>query len=126
MTTSTFDEVFDITEEMVKTWADFSGDRNRLHVDPVFAATTPYGRCIAHGPILASLVGELLADIAGERWATSSHVEFRFTAPVFVPSSVTTHVELTTGIHSSATVTCTDEDGTTVLTANAGWQEATA
>jgi 3-hydroxybutyryl-CoA dehydratase len=113
---------FSIDSETVLMWADLSGDHNRLHVDQAFAAGTSYGRCIAHGPILASMVGELLAQQVGDPWVMSSHVEFRFVAPVFVPSTVTAEVEITDGPTGTARVLCTDQDGTSVLTAEAHWQ----
>jgi acyl dehydratase len=106
---------FGIDADLVRAWAQLSGDHNRLHTDPEFAATTRYGRCIAHGPILASMVGELLAEHAG---AARSAVSFRFAAPVYVPSTVT--VSITTG-PDGADVQCVDQHGTTVLTARASW-----
>jgi acyl dehydratase len=107
----------------VRAWAQLSGDHNRLHVDPEFAAGTAYGRCIAHGPILASMVGELLATQAGAAWPASARTSFRFTAPVFVPSTVTVDVDVRDVGDEvrSARVVCTDQDGTTVLTAEASW-----
>jgi 3-hydroxybutyryl-CoA dehydratase len=115
-----------VTPEMVAGWAEMSGDHNRLHVDPEFAAGTPYGRCIAHGPILASMVGELLAAHAGAPWTASARTSFRFVAPVFVPSTVTVvaDVDVAAAGVRSARVACTDQDGVTVLTAVATWDES--
>jgi NAD(P)-dependent dehydrogenase (short-subunit alcohol dehydrogenase family) len=42
-----------LTEEHVRRFAEASGDRNPLHVDETFARATPYGRCIAHGALVA-------------------------------------------------------------------------
>jgi acyl dehydratase len=112
-----------IDAEVVSAWADLSGDHNRLHTDPEFAAGTRYGRCIAHGPILASMVGELLAGGASAAWPEGARVAFRFVAPVFVPSTVTVAVDVQQdgGDAVTANVACTDQDGTTVLTAVATW-----
>jgi acyl dehydratase len=112
-----------IDAEVVSAWADLSGDHNRLHTDPEFAAGTRYGRCIAHGPILASMVGELLAGGAGAAWPEGARVAFRFVAPVFVPSTVTVAVDVQQddGDAVTANVACTDQDGTIVLTAVATW-----
>lgn len=112
-----------IDAAVVSAWADLSGDHNRLHTDPAFAAATRYGRCIAHGPILASIVGELLAGGAEAAWPEDARVAFRFVAPVFVPSTVTVAVDVQrdTGDVVTANVACTDQDGTTVLTAVATW-----
>lgn len=118
----TVTETHRVDAARVQQWAELSGDFNRLHVDPAFAATTRYGRCIAHGPLLASIVGELVAEYAGPAWAASSSMELRFVSPVFVPSEVTIEVLLQDG---SARVTCTDDAGGTVLTAVAHWQAST-
>ena len=40
-----------ITQAMIDAYAAISGDFNPVHVDPVFAAATPFGATIAHGCI---------------------------------------------------------------------------
>lgn len=40
-----------ITQAMIDSYAAISGDFNPVHVDPDFAAATPFGRTIAHGCI---------------------------------------------------------------------------
>ena len=40
-----------ITQAMIDAYAAISGDFNPVHVDPVFAAATPFGQTIAHGCI---------------------------------------------------------------------------
>lgn len=105
---------FTIDAEVVNAWAELSGDFNKLHVDPEFAAMTSYGRCIAHGPILASMVGEMLATEHG----APATIAYRFVGPVYVPSTVTAEV---TPNDDGCAVTCTDDGGATVLTAAASW-----
>ena len=38
-----------ITDQEVQAFAAISGDHNPLHLDPEYAATTAFGKCIAHG-----------------------------------------------------------------------------
>jgi acyl dehydratase len=45
-----------ITEADLVNFAGVSGDFNPLHTDEAFAATTPYGRRIAHGMLALSVV----------------------------------------------------------------------
>jgi len=45
-----------ITEADLVNFAGVSGDYNPLHTDETFAATTPYGRRIAHGMLALSVV----------------------------------------------------------------------
>ena len=40
-----------ITQELIDAYAAIAGDFNPVHVDPVFAAATPFGTTIAHGCI---------------------------------------------------------------------------
>lgn len=119
----THERDFVITDATVRAWADLSGDHNRLHVDPEFAATTPYGRCIAHGPILATLLSEWTAGVAGDAWADGGEISFRFKAPVFHPATISARMELTpaAGGRTEMAVTCTDQDGRTVMTATGSW-----
>jgi 3-hydroxybutyryl-CoA dehydratase len=55
-----------ITETKVFTQAEFdafaqlSGDDNPIHVDPVFAAKTKFGRTVAHGMFLYSTICGML------------------------------------------------------------------
>jgi acyl dehydratase len=75
-----------ITEADLVNFAGVSGDFNPLHTDEVFAATTPYGRRIAHGMLALSVVtglrqrmgvfdGTLLGFLEIRSW--------RFRRPVF-------------------------------------------
>lgn len=57
-----------ITQPMIDTYAEISGDFNPLHVDPAAAAATPFGTTIAHGcipmePLFQSLLRWLDAPV---------------------------------------------------------------
>ena len=49
-----------ITAEMIATFANLSGDYNPLHIDSAYAATTSFGKVVAHGMLLGALVSELV------------------------------------------------------------------
>ena len=38
-----------VLKEKVAAFAEISGDHNPIHLDEAYAATTPFGGCIAHG-----------------------------------------------------------------------------
>jgi acyl dehydratase len=48
---------YTVTEDVINTYADLSGDRTPVHVDEEYAKTTPFGTRVAHG-----LLGLSIAD----------------------------------------------------------------
>lgn len=73
-----------VSAEDVRTFADLTGDRNPVHIDPEFARTTPFRRCIAHGLLGLALVGGL--GWTTPRAHTLAFLELRewhFRAPIF-------------------------------------------
>jgi acyl dehydratase len=52
-----------ITQDEVAEYARLSGDSNPVHLDPAFAATTPFGGTIAHGYLTLGLVVPLMAEV---------------------------------------------------------------
>jgi acyl dehydratase len=53
----------EVTQDEVAEYARLSGDTNPVHLDPVFAATTPFGGTIAHGYLTLSLVVPMMAEV---------------------------------------------------------------
>lgn len=49
-----------ITEEIIASFAETSGDRNPLHVDEAYAASTPFKKRIVHGMLLGAFVSQLI------------------------------------------------------------------
>ncbi len=73
-----------VTEADVHAYAELSGDFNPIHVNPEYAATTPFGRTIAHG--LLTLARASGMSIDHPKMRTLAVVELRqikFLAPVF-------------------------------------------
>ena len=54
----------EVTQAMIDTFAEATGDHQFIHVDPVRAAQTPFGGTIAHGFLSLSLM-PMLAQRAG-------------------------------------------------------------
>jgi 3-hydroxybutyryl-CoA dehydratase len=72
-----------MTQGIIDAWADVSGDRNPLHVDPEYARTTRYGGTIAHGHIALSHLCQLMLGWAGPAWMRGGRlVDIRFIAPI--------------------------------------------
>jgi acyl dehydratase len=81
-----------VTQEQVDLFAEATGDHQWIHVDPVRAATGPFGRTIAHGYLTLSLIPVLLGGILrvegvamGINYGAN---KVRFTSPVPVGSDV--------------------------------------
>ncbi len=68
MVGETHAEEHHIDERMVAAFAELSGDKNPLHTDESYAATTPLKRPVAHGMLLGALVSEMVGmHIPGKR-----------------------------------------------------------
>lgn len=83
-----------ITDEMIRAFADLTGDTNPVHLDDTYAAGTRFGRRIAHGMIAAGLISATLAnDLPGPGTVYLSQT-LQFKAPVYPGDTITTTVEV--------------------------------
>lgn len=83
-----------ITDEMIRLFADLTGDTNPVHLDDAYAAGTRFGRRIAHGMIAAGLISAALAnDLPGPGTVYLSQT-LQFKAPVYPGDTITTTVEV--------------------------------
>jgi acyl dehydratase len=112
----------EITQARIDQFADATGDRQWIHVDPAQAATdSPFNTTIAHGFLTLSLISALMREaigFRGLRMAINYGVNrVRFVSPVpsgarvrgrFVPLSV---VEVTGGLQVTWQVTVEREHG---------------
>lgn len=108
-----------ITDATIRAFAELSGDFNPVHLDDAYAASTRFGRRIAHGMIAAGLISAALAnDLPGPGTVYLSQ-RLNFKAPVYPGDTITATVEVTS-LHESkpiatlATV-CANQDGVVVL-----------
>ena len=81
-----------IDRQMLKDYADASGDQNPIHQNEEVAVSVGLPNVIAHGMLTMALVGKYVTDWSG---GTASVKEFgaRFIKPVIVPAN--TDVDLT-------------------------------
>ena len=108
-----------ITDEMIRLFADLSGDNNPVHLDDAYARTTRFGRRIAHGMIAAGLISATLAnDLPGPGTVYLSQT-LQFKAPVFPGDTITTIVEVKSIRPDKPIVIlatfCKNQDGKVVL-----------
>jgi acyl dehydratase len=81
-----------IDQERIDAFADVTGDKQWIHVDPVRARSGPFGATVAHGYLTVSLVGMLLPEIIEVRnFSMGVNVgvdTLRFVAPVLVGARI--------------------------------------
>jgi 3-hydroxybutyryl-CoA dehydratase len=112
-----------ITEADIVDFAEVSGDHNPLHLDPHYAAQTPFGGCIAHGFLTASIISAILGMELPGPGSIYLGQTLKFLAPVHVGDTVTAGVEVIALREDKRIVTlrtdCIIQDGTLVLTGEA-------
>ena len=76
---------FEIDRDLLKQYADASGDQNPIHQDEAFAKSVGLPDVIAHGMLTMALAGKYISDWAG---GSQNVKEFsaRFTKPLIVPA----------------------------------------
>jgi len=82
-----------ITEADVLAFAAASGDENPVHTDAAYAATTRFGRPIAHGMLTASLISAILGNDLPGPGSVYLGQTLSFKAPVFPGDTITGTVE---------------------------------
>ena len=99
------EKTFYLDRELLKAYADASGDQNPIHQNEEVALSVGLPNVISHGMLTMALVGKYVTDWAG---GSASVREFsaRFIKPVIVPAGV--KVDLT------VFATITEIDGKTV------------
>ena len=78
-----------ITDAIVRAFAELSGDYNPIHLDEEFAKTTRFGKRIAHGMISGALISAVLGYEFKERKIVYLSQTMKFVAPVFIDDTVT-------------------------------------
>ncbi|HTH50994.1 MAG TPA: MaoC family dehydratase [Pyrinomonadaceae bacterium] len=91
----TFSITREVTDELVRSFAELSGDHNRIHLDEEFARSTRFGQRIAHG----MLSGAFISAVLGNEFSAAKIVylaqTMRFTAPTFIGDTITTTATVT-------------------------------
>src|SRR5678815_5182984 len=85
----------EVTDELVRKFAEVSGDYNPIHLDEEFAKTTRFGRRIAHGMLSGAFISAVLGYEFKERKIVYLSQTMRFTAPTFIGDTITTTATVT-------------------------------
>ena len=106
------EKTFYLDREMLKAYADASGDHNPIHQNEDFAVSVGLPNVIAHGMLTMALVGKYVTDWAGGSTAVKEF-SARFVKPVIVPAgekvdlTVSATVSEIDGDHVSITLSAT-------------------
>ncbi|MDQ3799013.1 MAG: MaoC family dehydratase [Acidobacteriota bacterium] len=108
-----------ITDAVVRAFAEFSGDYNPIHLDDEFAAGTRFGKRIAHGMISGALISAVLGYELKDRKIVYLSQTLKFIAPVYIDDTVTATATVTNIREDKPVVTietiCTNQNGETVV-----------
>jgi 3-hydroxybutyryl-CoA dehydratase len=113
----------EVTDELVRAFAEVSGDHNPIHLDDEFAKTTRFGRRIAHGMLSGAFISAVLGYELSERKIVYLSQTMRFTAPVYIGDTVTTTATVK-GIREDRNIVtmdtvCANQNGETIVTGEA-------
>ncbi len=110
-----FSTTREVTDELVRKFADVSGDYNPIHLDEEFAKTTRFRRRIAHGMLSGVFISAVLGnEFKGLKIVYLSQT-MKFTAPVYLGDTVTATATITNIREERGIVTletnCTNQNG---------------
>lgn len=112
-----------LSEGDIITFAELVGDFNPVHLDEQVAEHTRFGRKIAHGMLVASLISSVIGNRLPGPGSIYLQQDLRFEAPVYVGDTVTANVKVVSirpdkPIVSLETV-CRNQDGKVVISGQA-------
>lgn len=115
----TFSTTREITDEVIRAFAEVSGDYNPIHLDEEFAANTRFGRRIAHGALSGAFISAVFGHEFAERKIVYLSQTMKFAAPAYLGDTITatatvTKIRADRGIVILETV-CTNQHGETTV-----------
>lgn len=109
-----------VTGELIRAFAEVSGDYNPIHLDEEFASQTRFGKRIAHGMLSGAFISAVLGNEFKDMKIVYLSQTMRFTAPVFIGDTVTTTATITNIREDKNIITCeticTNQNGETLVT----------
>jgi 3-hydroxybutyryl-CoA dehydratase len=112
-----------VTDAIVRQFADVTGDHNPAHLDEAYAATTRFGGRTAHGMLGAGFISACIAtELPGPGTIYISQ-SLRFLRPVRIGDTVTARVEVVELFAARRrvrlTTTCRNQAGEVVMDGDA-------
>lgn len=85
----------EVTQDMIESFAEVSGDHNPLHLDDDYAKDTIFKGRIAHGLLSAAFISKVFGTVMPGKGSVYISQTLRFLAPVRIGDTVLTVVEVT-------------------------------
>lgn len=108
-----------ITDELIQSFAELTGDYNPVHLDESYAKKTRFEGRIAHGMIAAGLISATLANDLPGPGTVYLKQTLQFKAPVYPGETIIATVEILAIRPDKPLVTlattCTKQNGDVVL-----------
>lgn len=116
---ATFSRSREVTDELIRKFAEVAGDYNPLHLDEDYAASTRFGKRIAHGMLSGAFISGVLGDELSVRRIVYLGQTMKFRAPVYIGDTVTTTATVKNVREDKPVVTietvCVNQHGNTVV-----------
>ena len=96
-----------ITESMVQTFGNFSGDLNPLHMDPKFAKSSSFKKRIVHGMLLSTFFSQLVGMYLPGKNALYFSQTLNFRSPCYIDDEIEVVGEVTEKSDSTKMITVT-------------------
>ena len=111
-----------LSESDIYLFAGITGDFNRIHVDDTYAQNTTYGKRIAHGFLVASMVQHCTSELTTPG-GVSLNYNFDMKAPVFIGDTISASAKVIHLREDKPIVTleiqCVKQDGTLCINGKA-------
>ncbi len=112
-----------ITEHDIALFAEVSGDKNPIHLDAEYAERSLFGKRIAHGFLIGSLISALLGNVLPGPGSIYLGQTLKFLAPIHIGDEVTVVVKVVELREEKRIVTlhteCKNQHDTLVLSGEA-------
>ncbi len=112
-----------ITEDDILLFALVSGDHNPIHLDAEYAEKTLFGKRIAHGFLIGSLISAVLGNDMPGPGSIYLGQTLKFLAPIHIGDTVTVTVKVVAIREDKRIITlhtnCTNQHDTLVLSGEA-------
>lgn len=96
-------------------YGEVAAARDAIHLDPDYARQTRFGKNIAQGLLVLTLLSQLLTQAFQERWLSNGTLQVRFVKPVFVDDRITAGGVLRDDMSGHCDVWCENQRGERVI-----------